>query len=34
MQLKDLIADCFVTGKWDQTDDAKARLNMDGLYIF
>ena len=29
-QIKDLIADCFVTGKWDENKDAETLLQKDG----
>ena len=32
-QIQDLIRDCFVTGDWDKSEDAKARLEQDGKII-
>ncbi|XP_064457943.1 ribosome biogenesis protein BMS1 homolog isoform X2 [Ornithodoros turicata] len=31
-QIKDAIKDCFVTGKWDESEDAKTLLENDELY--
>jgi len=32
-QVKELIKDCFVSGTWDPSEDAKTRLEQDGKYI-
>ena len=32
-QIQDLIRDCFVTGDWDKSEDAMARLEQDGKII-
>lgn len=29
-QLRDMIADCFVTGKWDDEEDAAVQLAANG----
>lgn len=31
--MQDLIRDCFVTGNWDKSEDAKELLNQDGEEI-
>lgn len=33
-QIQDLIRDCFVTGNWDKSEDAKALLEQDGMFIY
>jgi hypothetical protein len=33
LQIQELIADCFVTGKWDENKDAEALLQKDGKYF-
>ena len=30
-QVRELIADCFVTGKWDKDEDAETKLQQDGI---
>ena len=30
-QVKEMIKDCFVTGKWDASEDAQALLDLDGI---
>ena len=33
-QVRQLIADCFVTGRWDKSEDALARLQEDGEFVW